>query len=737
MAEEEIPDLSRVYQNSNVGPPDAPPEAPDAIQDPSLAPSTTGDSPTAQDELGYSPYARALAEFLLNPETKGPLTISVEGEWGSGKSSFMMLLEACLTKASKSKTDKKIPHNVPVIARFNPWRYDNDEALWAAFAVGLTKDLVSNLEPRDRWMGHLRRFTARFDWKHGWIELLKAATAFVVATVLLIALLMLTVQNGPSWLPQFTEKVNPAEAKGANWFTWLSGFGFFGTLAGYAVALLAIASKVQKLLTTPIQINLRKHLRSPDYASRVSFIEEFHEDFGRVIDAYAKNKMIFAFIDDLDRTTVPRAAELMQAINLMISTNRKNIVFILGMDREKIASGLAVKFESLLPYLYPQAPRSADWKTVMPETGLQFGFDYIEKFVQLVFTLPKPRPVDIDRFLKSLAADRPSGSQPSDGQTRRETVGHGNRSVGPSALSPAPEAASASPAFQVRFSTDSDDLRAIATKISPFLGDNPRRLKQFVNVFRLRGFIAYETGILGPGKLTFQQLGKMVALQMLWPVKMAEYFRNGLLSSVLATNSDSLLAPLIGLGVGVMGDDWSLESVDLQEYFRVSPVVRTVDLDSVAPPAAAPVLRSTPVPRTKQQPAARRVARVLWVDNEPSNNSDLLEAMRQRFQVEFSISPDTEDALRQTAEGRFDLIISDLGRPGDSLAGFTLLTTLRQKGNTVPYLIFSLRGDQYREEAIRRGALNCTNSEQVVVDTVASIARAGEQPPQATAASMA
>src|ERR1039458_2649934 len=40
------------------------------------------DKETQDDSLGFAPYAEALAAFLVNPATKAPLTISIEGRWG-------------------------------------------------------------------------------------------------------------------------------------------------------------------------------------------------------------------------------------------------------------------------------------------------------------------------------------------------------------------------------------------------------------------------------------------------------------------------------------------------------------------------------------------------------------------------------------------------------------------------------------------------------------------------------
>lgn len=47
-----------------------------------------------QDEFGIERYVRALCDFIKSCDT--PVTIALQGEWGSGKSSFMKILENCL-----------------------------------------------------------------------------------------------------------------------------------------------------------------------------------------------------------------------------------------------------------------------------------------------------------------------------------------------------------------------------------------------------------------------------------------------------------------------------------------------------------------------------------------------------------------------------------------------------------------------------------------------------------------
>ncbi|WP_082093122.1 P-loop NTPase fold protein [Methanosarcina siciliae] len=93
-----------------------------------------------------------------------------------------------------------------------------------------------------------------------------------------------------------------------------------------------------------------------------------------MIKSYVGDSKVYVFIDDLDRCEVPKAAELMQAINLMISDDSK-VYFSLGMDRKVISAGLAAKNEKVVGYLEVE--------------GIEFGYEFIEKFIQLPFKVPR------------------------------------------------------------------------------------------------------------------------------------------------------------------------------------------------------------------------------------------------------------------------------------------------------------------------------------------------------------
>jgi CheY-like chemotaxis protein len=123
------------------------------------------------------------------------------------------------------------------------------------------------------------------------------------------------------------------------------------------------------------------------------------------------------------------------------------------------------------------------------------------------------------------------------------------------------------------------------------------------------------------------------------------------------------------------------------------------------------------VPNTRAQ---RRLQGrlVLWVDDRPENNRYERRAL-EALGLRVVLSNSTEDALAQVRRQQFDLIISDMGRPSDPRAGYTLLDKLRSAGETTPYVVYAgSRTPEHQAEARRHGAVGCTNSPQELITLV-------------------
>ncbi len=538
--------------------------------------TSVSDAPAREDFLGFAPYVQALAHFLTHPRTVPPLTLSVEGEWGSGKSSFMLQLESEIRRRAPGRGARGrlrrlfTPFREPgaVTVWFNPWRHDKEEALWAAFALKFVDGVKGCMPWGRRLAGNARMFLTRFRWREGWRDVLR----LIVMLAAFAALAVVVVRAGQGWsgVVSRVERIGAtgkeAKAGGAppaegsrdkpGLLSFLLGTG--GALAAF-VAGVSLWKEMSKLVGDPLRVDLQRYARAPDYERRISFVEQFHRDFSMVLDAYAGDRRVYVFVDDLDRCQVPRAADFMQALNLMVGDDPR-VVFVIGMDREKVAASLAVKFKELIPFLGASA-----WSPAPGDPGsqavraLEFGSDYIEKFVQIAFRVPQPSDDNIGVLLARLAQD--AGAAPSraaaawgrpraagERAPRAPLAGQaspprgGTRPAAPSAVPPAtPGDAPRRAIMQV--SVDSEQVQRIVRTLAPALELNPRRLKQFINIFRLQAYIAASNGRIAhvPGRagLTLEQIGKLVALGMRWPVLLAQ-----------VEASPSLLARLQEVAVG-------------------------------------------------------------------------------------------------------------------------------------------------------------------------------------------
>jgi len=169
----------------------------------SILPAGLTDAPAEKDSLGFEYYVKAIKQFLVSPHTKAPLTLSIEGPWGSGKSSFMMQLRneiapEMVGAPSRGQKRARSPDSPPIV-EFNPWRHDKQEALWAAFALSFVEQISMQCSFWKRASGGIRLFVSRFDLREGWLPAIRALgiTATLIVCFFTLPILMLT--RGPDW----------------------------------------------------------------------------------------------------------------------------------------------------------------------------------------------------------------------------------------------------------------------------------------------------------------------------------------------------------------------------------------------------------------------------------------------------------------------------------------------------------------------------------------------------------
>ena len=102
-------------------------------------------------------------------------------------------------------------------------------------------------------------------------------------------------------------------------------------------------------------------------------------------------------------------------------------------------------------------------------------------------------------------------------------------------------------------------------------------------------------------------------------------------------------------------------------------------------------------------------ATALWVDDRPDNNIYERRSL-EALGLSFVLAESTDEALDLVAKQKFDVIISDMSRPPDSRAGYTLLNQLRGSGNRTPLVFYAgSNAIEHKAEARKNGALGSTN----------------------------
>ena len=115
-----------------------------------------------------------------------------------------------------------------------------------------------------------------------------------------------------------------------------------------------------------------------------------------------------------------------------------------------------------------------------------------------------------------------------------------------------------------------------------------------------------------------------------------------------------------------------------------------------------------------------RKSNILWVDDRPNNNIYERQSLGA-LGISFTLAQSTEEALEKISKQSFDAIISDMGRPPDSSAGYTLLDTLRSQNLQIPFIIYAgSRAPKHVAESRRRGAIGCTNNATELFEMVLS-----------------
>ena len=389
------------------------------------------DNETIEDVLGFRVHADLIKEVVTDQKLL-PVTMAVFGDWGSGKTSIMKMLQK----------DLSANEDIAVLY-FDAWLFEGYDDAKSALISSILKQLTEHRKFPAVLKDQAGKLMARVNWmrllKMGWNHVaLPAALAYAT--------------GGASAVPSI-----------------------LGALKGL------LPGQAEKKEGEEKEDEGEKHddgiLKDAPEAEVVE-VRDFREGFRKLLEQ-TKFKALVVLIDDLDRCSPDRIVENLEAIKLFL--NVENTAFVIGADPRIVRHAIAVRYKESL-----EAARSS----VSPgenafEAGEQLVRDYLEKLIQIPYHLPRLSPSEIETYMTFLFAQRHLDAADfqiclADCEKRRTANRFSSFGLADILASlkqkPVPEELKAALTFTA----------GAAHLITENLKGNPRQVKRFLNAFILR-----------------------------------------------------------------------------------------------------------------------------------------------------------------------------------------------------------------------------------------------------------
>jgi CheY-like chemotaxis protein len=157
--------------------------------------------------------------------------------------------------------------------------------------------------------------------------------------------------------------------------------------------------------------------------------------------------------------------------------------------------------------------------------------------------------------------------------------------------------------------------------------------------------------------------------------------------------------------IKVAGNELTMEEASEQQRVMVSDLqTKFAELEKRLNTGLAPLQSPIGASPTSSK-------RILWVDDQPKNNSFLVASLEERgAKVDIALS--TEEALAKLKKTQYDIVLSDMGRPEGDKAGLDLTRKLEELNIKTPVYIYcgGWAARNLRDEALKAGVVEITSS---------------------------
>ncbi|MGD8890748.1 MAG: P-loop NTPase fold protein [Desulfobacterales bacterium] len=424
----------------------------------------------SEDALNFKPTVRGLVSFLKNKDTEPPLAMAVNGRWGQGKTSFMQMVE------SKLRDEGYFPQLRFGQTRFattwfNPWKFSEPDKVWASFVDVITRCIRSNLG----WLSRIE-----FEFLRFYLNLKKRFNIAVTIRLLILVAIgyliywLVTDSNLAKVTNAVLLDILKSNEVSDETIIAVQQLPYKALLQ--VVGALFIVYQLYFKVVQKFNLGLLEYLRETDFSDKIGTLAEFDVEMEKLNACIPKNLKIVIFIDDLDRCKPGVLLEIIQALQLLHVSER--CIFILGLDLEIVSSSI----EEGIPELS---------KSVGPVDGNYQhgrGYQFLEKIIHTRINVPYYSSDEIETFIAAAIGKKP------------------DKTLSDASSPPAAEV----PEGIVK---DSPEVERIIKEYGKKYLYNPRRIKKFINTFRLYVHLAKVLG----RKESIETIARFLILIEKWP----------------------------------------------------------------------------------------------------------------------------------------------------------------------------------------------------------------------------
>jgi hypothetical protein len=491
-------------------------------------------SDVTKDLLGYRNYSKAISEIIKDNTGSDPFNIGIIAPWGHGKTTLMKFIredlepqyqenelnsnkEHLLTSIKQLKswlTSKKpnlfsflkIKKYHPTVW-FNAWKYQSSEQIWAGIGHAIVTQLVEKLEPVQQEQFWYQLRLPHIDRQAIQRKIFRYVLNNLPFTILSVLLTILF--GAGTYLLSVKD------------FTELSLTSLF-LGGGAGVWTISNIKQVYNKLNTRVHGLIAEPVKAPDYTDKLGLYHQLTEDLQYIFDQLIDpEKPAVIFIDDLDRCSPNVIAEVIEAINL-IMTNPivgKHCFFIFGMDAQVIAATLEDKYKNLEGKL-PGCEHASD----------SVGWYFLDKFIQLPFIIPIMQKNEKKEFLSNFFQSDEISSDLSPDEKKKviEKVDlamqhqNGDRigSMIKAETNPANRSYIEQTLIEKRIKTykkDSVEILEQLEYLTDHLSSSPREIKRYVNLLILHNvhqYLRYHKSLEVPSN---RDIAKWLLISVKWP----------------------------------------------------------------------------------------------------------------------------------------------------------------------------------------------------------------------------